>query len=128
MCLLVTRTALIVSRSRPPQQPQPAGPGQKRNPANNLGAARTPLVGGTLRISLVEATASEADLEELMRGLLTGGSEPSERIINLTLSVKWEVGEGGVGGGLKVGDAMDPSALDIVSHTLSSHTSVRADE
>jgi len=28
--------------------------------------------------------------------------------------VKWEVGEGGVGGGLKSGDAMDAGSLEIV--------------
>lgn len=79
-----------------------------------MGAARAPLVGGTLRISLSEAAASEAGIEDLMRGLMSGGSEPSERVVKLQLGVKWEVGEGGVGGGLKVGDAMDTSSLELV--------------
>jgi hypothetical protein len=57
-----------------------------------------------------------------MRGLLSGGAEPSDRIVKLQLGVKWEVGEGGVGGGLKFGDAMDTGSLGIVCRRLTCYS------
>mgnify|MGYP006876481651 CR=1 FL=1 len=45
----------------------------------------------------------------------TESTESSERILKLELGIRWEVGEAGAGGGLKAGDSMDSSILQIVS-------------
>lgn len=101
-------------RPRPPAPPQ-APTSNKRNPSAPLGAPRTPLVGGILRIKLAEAEPKEENAEEIMRDILSGHVVPSDRILNLELGVKWEVGEGGLGGGLSVGESMDASGLILVS-------------
>ena len=79
------------------------------------GGSQAPLVGGTLSITLEETEAKDERLEDLTRNITVGDDEPSERVLKLGLSVKWEAGEGGAGGGIKVGDMMDPTGLRIVS-------------
>jgi hypothetical protein len=51
----------------------------------------------------------------ILKDLFTGGNKAAERVVKLGLIVKWEIGEIGIGGGLKHGDMMDVSELIIVS-------------
>ncbi|WWD22838.1 hypothetical protein CI109_107332 [Kwoniella shandongensis] len=108
-------------RPRPAQvqQQQQAAVGRKAPPPGSQGASRAPMVGGILSISLDETSAVQNEVETLLGGLSSGGMKPSERVLNLNLGVKWEIGEIGVGGGLKVGDLMDGSFVKIDPNSLS---------
>ncbi|OCF71301.1 hypothetical protein I204_07928 [Kwoniella mangroviensis CBS 8886] len=103
-------------RPRPaviPQQPQQAAVGKRPAPTANLNAARTPLVGGVLSITLGENGPRPTETDSILGDVSSGGLIPNERILRLQLGVKWEVGELGVGGGLKLGDVMDATALNV---------------
>lgn len=58
-------------------------------------------------------TTEEA--EDLFREITSSGRCPRERVVKLELAVRWEIGEAGVGAGLKAGDSMDSSLLRLVS-------------
>lgn len=60
-----------------------------------------------------------SEAERVLREISDCGEVPSERTLRLHLEAKWEVGEAGVGGGMKAGDAMDPSTLKIDPASLS---------
>ncbi|WVQ85214.1 hypothetical protein IAT38_007379 [Cryptococcus sp. DSM 104549] len=100
-------------RERPiaiPRQ-EAAAVGKRPQPAVPMGAPRTPMVGGTLNITLAEKPVQRNELESLLGAITTGGLVPSERVLKLELGVKWFIGEVGVGGGLKAGDAMDSGGM-----------------
>ena len=72
------------------------------------------MFGGSLAISVAE-TGKTSMVDDLMRDVTAAGRSPSERVLPLCLDVKWEIGEAGAGGGLKTGDKMDASSLQVVS-------------
>ncbi|WVQ93944.1 hypothetical protein IAU59_001022 [Kwoniella sp. CBS 9459] len=102
-------------RPRPVQIPQQqqAAVGKRPPPPSTTAAARSPMFGGILNISLAEANAAVNETDGLFGDVSAGGLVPNERILKLQLGVKWEIGEIGVGGGLKVGDVMDGGLLRI---------------
>ncbi|ORY27374.1 hypothetical protein BCR39DRAFT_589263 [Naematelia encephala] len=108
-------------RPRPPpvQQQTQAAVGKRPAPPVASSSSRTPLTGGTLTVSLSEATEPLSDRGSLTAEISADGRISSERILRLGIVVKWEVGEAGVGGGLKTGDALDSSELKIDSNALS---------
>nr|XP_019048596.1 hypothetical protein I302_02368 [Kwoniella bestiolae CBS 10118]OCF27526.1 hypothetical protein I302_02368 [Kwoniella bestiolae CBS 10118] len=100
------------------QQQQQAAVGKRPAPAASLGTARTPLVGGILSITLGENGVQPNETDSILGDVSSGGLIPNERVLRLQLGVKWEVGELGIGGGLKVGDVMDGTVLRIDSASL----------
>ncbi|WVF66324.1 hypothetical protein IAT40_001064 [Kwoniella sp. CBS 6097] len=108
-------------RPRPAQVPQhqQAAVGKRPPPPSTTAASRSPMVGGILNINLAEQTAATTETDNLLESISAGGSVANERILRLRLSVKWEIGEIGVGGGLKVGDVMDGGLLRIDSGAIS---------
>ncbi|WWC85678.1 uncharacterized protein L201_000544 [Kwoniella dendrophila CBS 6074] len=107
-------------RPRPvtvPQQ-QAAAVGKRPAASVSVGSARTPLVGGILSVSLAEASISSNGVETMLDNISSGGLLPSERVLDLQLSLKWEVGELGAGGGLRVGDVMDGLSMQMDSSAL----------
>ncbi|KAK8844610.1 hypothetical protein IAR55_006457 [Kwoniella newhampshirensis] len=101
------------------QQQQQAAVGRKAPPAGSQGAPRAPMFGGVVSISLTETSALQSEADTLLGGLSSGGLTPSERVLNLDLGVNWEIGEVGVGGGLKLGDVMDQGLLRVDPDSLS---------
>lgn len=84
-------------------------------PSASLNPSRAPLVGGILRIRLSERESRTKLPQDLLKEALSDKAETCERILNLALSVHWEVGEAGAGGGLSAGNDMESSGLVIVS-------------
>nr|XP_019014394.1 uncharacterized protein I206_00476 [Kwoniella pini CBS 10737]OCF53175.1 hypothetical protein I206_00476 [Kwoniella pini CBS 10737] len=102
-------------RPRPaviPQQQQ-AAVGKRPTLVSSGGSSRTPLVGGVISVSLSEANIPQNESAAFMGLVASGQVTSDERVLNLRLGVKWEVGELGIGGGLKVGDVMDGGSLQI---------------
>ncbi|OCF33140.1 hypothetical protein I316_05185 [Kwoniella heveanensis BCC8398] len=102
-------------RPRPAQVPQQqqAAVGKRPAPSIAPAASRSPMVGGILSITLAEPTAAANETDDLFGSIAAGGMRANERILRLRLMVKWEIGEIGIGGGLKVGDVMDGGLLRI---------------
>jgi hypothetical protein len=65
-------------------------------------------------------------VKDLLRQLPCGGAMPRERVLSLGLVIKWEVGEIGVGGGLKSGDVMNSSELVMVNHYIARNVAMNA--
>ncbi|WVR03276.1 hypothetical protein IAU60_000267 [Kwoniella sp. DSM 27419] len=117
-------------RPRPvqaPQQPQQAAVGKRPPPPLSTNAARTPMVGGILSISLAESDSPRTDLDSLLGEISSGGVTSTERVVRLQLTTKWEIGEIGTGGGLKAGESVDsglqrsdPTSLDFEEILFSS--------
>nr|XP_018266491.1 uncharacterized protein I303_00466 [Kwoniella dejecticola CBS 10117]OBR88649.1 hypothetical protein I303_00466 [Kwoniella dejecticola CBS 10117] len=103
-------------------QQQQAAVGKRPPPAASAGAARSPLVGGILSISLNEANVSQNEADSFIADIASGGLTPSERVLSLRLGLRWEVGELGAGGGLRVGDVMDGGVLQIDPASLDMET------
>jgi mediator of RNA polymerase II transcription subunit 14 len=55
----------------------------------------------------------------VLREIISSVLMPSERVVRLDLSTRWEIGAAGIGGGLKVGDAIDSVLLPLVCLTRS---------
>jgi mediator of RNA polymerase II transcription subunit 14 len=55
-----------------------------------------------------------SEAERVLREVVTAGMVPVDRVLRLEIGMKWEVGEAGVGGGLKANEAMDLSPLKLV--------------
>lgn len=109
---------LIDSRPRsavpPAQKAQPRRPGQPVPPPAASGV-RTPAFGAKLTVSLGELEDPEDEADILRREIAACGDQAIERVLRLGLKVKWEIDEGGVGGGWKAGESMDTSSLRLVS-------------
>lgn len=108
---------LIDSRPRsaiPAQKAQARRPGQPVPPqvAANV---RTPAFGAKLTVSLGELETPEDEADILRKEISGCGDQAMERVLRLGLKVKWEIDEGGVGGGWKAGESMDTSSLRLVS-------------
>jgi mediator of RNA polymerase II transcription subunit 14 len=114
---LQVTTTKSCSRTRPPQAPQQsaAAVGKRQPSQAALGAPRPPLVGGILSVTLGEDSSPADQKTGLLAEIRDVGMVPSERALRLGLNVKWEIGEAGAGGGLKVGEVMDSTALRLVS-------------
>ena len=76
------------------------------------------MYGGSLTISLGE-TGQSSMLDDLLREVASGSMVPNERILALSLSAQWEVGEAGAGGALKAGDRVDVSHIHLDPANLS---------
>ncbi|ORX34998.1 hypothetical protein BD324DRAFT_603832 [Kockovaella imperatae] len=97
-------------------RPRPTAPPNAAQPKR--GQDSRYIFGGTLSIAVAE-TGKPSMLNDLFCGIQTGGVIPSERVLNLRLDVKWEIGEAGSAGTLKAGEVMDSSSLRIDSSNLS---------
>lgn len=110
---------LICSRPRsavpPAQKAQARRPGQPA-PTPSATSARAPAFGAKLTVSLGELETSEDEADILRRAISACEAHAVERVLRLGLKIKWEIDEGGVGGGWKAGDAMDITSLRLVSH------------
>lgn len=102
------------SRSAPPA-PQASGQRRPGQPPPPVGGSRTPIHGATLTVSLGESDEVEDEEATLRREVADCEGATSERVLRLCLRVKWEIGEGGVGGGWRTGEVMDTSSLRLVS-------------
>lgn len=76
-----------------------------------------------MTLSLIESATPIGEAEQLLREVASGGQRPADRTVRLEIGLQWIVGEAGVGGGLKAGQAMDTAALKIVRshHPLHPH-------
>ncbi|KAK4683698.1 mediator of RNA polymerase II transcription subunit 14, partial [Tremellales sp. Uapishka_1] len=81
----------------------------KRPPLVALGAPRSPMYGGILHIELRERNTRSSAQD----AIISVGAEPSDRVLDLNLETRWEVGEIGAGGGLKVGELVDDSLVQV---------------
>ena len=103
-------------RARPPPNPATA----KRPAPGAAVASKGPYLGGTITIGLTEAGPTADDEIQSLVGLSEiAKMRPTERVLPLQLTVKWEAGEGGAVAGIKAGEAMDAEALRLVSSHLS---------
>jgi mediator of RNA polymerase II transcription subunit 14 len=66
-------------------------------------------------LSIAESKTPISEAERVLREVVTAGMTPVDRVLRLEIGMKWEVGEVGVGGGLKVNEPMDLSPLKLVS-------------
>ncbi|KAI9633134.1 mediator complex subunit MED14-domain-containing protein [Dioszegia hungarica] len=113
-------------RPRPPAPPPPPQSGPRR-PAPPVPDSRTPLVGGILRIALLEDSKKRNEAESLLAEVGAGaeGIVPAERLLRMRLGVKWELGEigeapgGATADGWKVGNELNSAGLEIDPSQLS---------
>lgn len=110
----------IRQRAVQPTGPTQAAVGKRAQPPSALSGARTTtIVGGTLTFSLGESKTPINEAERVLREVAACGVQPVDRVVRLEIGVKWEVGDIGIGGGLKLNDAMDASALTVNASSLS---------
>lgn len=77
------------------------------------------MLGATITISVGEIQSARTGIEEIKKAIAECDKTPSERLLQLGLKVKWEIGEAGVGGGWKAGDVKDETSLRLDSSSLS---------
>ncbi|EIW73135.1 hypothetical protein TREMEDRAFT_37169 [Tremella mesenterica DSM 1558] len=99
--------------------------------------ARQPYVGGVITIGLDESPPSvDEKVMSMLGSFRTIGMNAKERVLNLRLSIKWEIGEAGTGGPLRLGDRMNTSSIipdpanldveDIIGEITRRHASAKS--